>query len=118
MPLARAYEIFRDAYKQVSGLGRTVRGPIMSATPGKVSVDGVTEIAGERVFVLHFVQARDPNLVNEPFFARFDPNATWLTDLVPAFGATRFLFEPPSGEPRPPRSMLWGDNEADQCPTT
>lgn len=101
VPLARAYEIFRDAYKQVSGLGRTVRGPIMSATPGKVSVDGVTEIAGERVFVLHFVQARDPNLVNQPFFARFDPNATWLTDLVPAFGATRFPFEPPSGEPLP-----------------
>jgi L-lysine 2,3-aminomutase len=93
VPLARGFEIFRDAYKQVSGLARTVRGPIMSAMPGKVSVDGVAEVAGERVFVLHLVQARDPDLVNQPFFAEFDPKATWLTDLRPALGATHFPFE-------------------------
>ncbi len=93
VPLARAYEIFRDAYSSVSGLCRTVRGPSMSATPGKVCVDGVTEIAGERVFMLHFIQARDPSLVGRPFFARSDPSAVWLTDLRPAF-ADRFPFEP------------------------
>jgi KamA family protein len=93
VPLARAYEIFRGAYQGVSGLGRTVRGPSMSATPGKVCVDGVTEVAGLRVFVLRMIQARDPRLVGTPFFARFDPTATWLTDLEPAF-ADRFPFEP------------------------
>ena len=46
VPLARGYEIFREAYQGVSGLARTVRGPSMSATPGKVCVDGVTEVAG------------------------------------------------------------------------
>jgi KamA family protein len=93
VPLARAYEVYRDAYKNVSGLARTVRGPSMSATPGKVCVDGVAEVAGERVFVLHFIQCRDPELVNRPFFARYDPEAVWLTDLRPAFG-DRFPFEP------------------------
>jgi hypothetical protein len=39
------------------------------------------------------IQARDPSLVGKPFFARFDPAATWLSDLKPAF-ATRFPFEP------------------------
>ena len=92
VPLAQAYEVFRDAYRQVSGLCRTVRGPSMSATPGKVCVDGVTEVAGERVFVLHFIQARDPELVNRPFFAKYDPSAVWLSDLRPAF-ADRFPFE-------------------------
>ena len=92
VPLARAAEIFRDAYSSVSGLGRTVRGPSMSATPGKVCVDGVTEIAGQRVFVLHMIQARDPSLVGRPFFAQFDPDAVWLSDLRPAF-ADRFPFE-------------------------
>jgi L-lysine 2,3-aminomutase len=92
VPLARGYEIFRDAYQGVSGLARTVRGPSMSATPGKVCVDGVTEVAGLRVFVLHMIQARDPRLVGMPFFARFDPAATWLTDLEPAF-ADRFPYE-------------------------
>lgn len=93
VPLARAYEIFREAYSSVSGLCRTVRGPSMSATPGKVCVDGVMEVAGEKVFVLHFIQARDPALVGRPFFARYDPEAVWLTDLRPAF-AERFPFEP------------------------
>lgn len=92
VPLARGYEIFRDAYASVSGLCRTVRGPSMSATPGKVCVDGITEVAGQRVFVLHLIQARDPELVGRPFFARYDPRATWLTDLRPAF-ADRFPFE-------------------------
>jgi len=86
VPLARAHELFRDAYAQVSGLARTVRGPIMSATPGKVQVDGVAEVGGQRAFVLHYVQARDPELVGRPFFAAYDPDARWLTDLKPLAG--------------------------------
>jgi len=93
VPLAAGYQIFRDAYRSVSGLSRTVRGPSMSATPGKLCVDGITEVAGEKVFVLHMIQARDPDLVGKPFFARYDPDATWLSDLEPAF-ASRFPFEP------------------------
>ncbi len=92
VPLARAHEIFRNAYAGVSGLCRTVRGPSMSATPGKVCVDGVVEVAGEKVFALHMIQARDPAIVGRPFFARFDPTAIWLSDLEPAF-ASRFPFD-------------------------
>lgn len=93
VPLAEAHGIFRDAYQNVSGLARTVRGPSMSATPGKVCVDGVAEIAGEKVFVLHFIQARDASLVGQPFFAKYDEKATWLYDLKPALGASRFPWE-------------------------
>jgi len=96
VPLARACDVFRDAYRSVSGLCRTVRGPSMSATPGKVCVDGVVEVAGEKVFALHLIQARDPELVGRPFFARFDPGAVWLSDLEPAF-ANRFPFETDPG---------------------
>jgi L-lysine 2,3-aminomutase len=92
VPLATAHGIFSDAYRQVAGLCRTVRGPSMSATPGKVCVDGIADVAGQRVFVLHMIQARDPGLVGKPFFARYDPDAVWLTDLRPAF-ASRFPFE-------------------------
>ena len=95
IPLARALQIFNDAYRQVSGLARTVRGPSMSATPGKVLVDGVAQIGGEKVFVLKFIQARDPRWVGRPFFARFDPEATWLDQLEPAFGEEEFFFETP-----------------------
>lgn len=92
VPLVRAWEIFRLAYQRVSGLARTVRGPVMSALPGKVLVEGLAEVAGEQALVLAFIQARDPDWVRRPFFAKPDPKATWLDDLRPAFGATEFFF--------------------------
>lgn len=92
LPLARAYEIYREAMQGVSGLGRTARGPSMSAGPGKVEIQGITEIHGERVFVLRFIQGRNPDWVQRPFFAKFDPEATWMNDLKPAFGEDRFFF--------------------------
>ena len=93
VPLVRCWEVFRAAVEQVSGLARTVRGPSMSATPGKVEVLGVQEVGGEKVFVLRFLQGRDPDWVGRPFFAKFDPEATWLDGLKPAFGEDSFFFE-------------------------
>lgn len=93
LPLVRAWEIYREAIQRVSGLGRTARGPSMSAEPGKVEIQGVAEVAGERVFVLRFLQGRNPDWVQRPFFARFDPEATWLDQLRPAFGEERFFYE-------------------------
>jgi len=93
VPLVRAVEIFRQAYNSVSGLSRTVRGPSMSATPGKIAIEGVAEIRGEKVFVLNFLQGRNPDWVKRPFFAKYDEKATWLDDLEPAFGETKFFFE-------------------------
>jgi hypothetical protein len=77
----------------VSGLSRTVRGPSMSAFPGKVVIDGVVTINGEKLFALQFLQARNPDWVRKPFFAKFDPAATWMDHLVPAFGKKKFFFE-------------------------
>jgi len=95
VPLAQAHEIFNQAYQRVSGLARTVRGPSMSATPGKVVIDGIAEVAGEKVFALKFLQARDPGWVNRPFFARYDERACWIDELEPAFGESSFFFERP-----------------------
>lgn len=91
--LERAWRIFRGAYQRVSGIARTVRGPSMSAGPGKVHIVGVSEVAGEKVFTLQFLQGRNPDWVARPFFARYDPKAIWLDDLYPAFGKDRFFFE-------------------------
>ncbi len=93
VPLARAWAIYRGAMQQVSGLGRTARGPSMSAGPGKVEIQGVTEIQGEKVFVLRFIQGRNPDWVQRPFFARYDEQATWLDQLRPAIGEERFFFD-------------------------
>ena len=116
VPLVRAFEIFKRAYSQVSGLSRSVRGPAMSAFPGKVRVLGVVtlrdimdsnvlevinessgfELLGDRdrpLLVCDFIQARDPAWVRKPFFAEIDDGASWFDDLRPAFGKERFYFE-------------------------
>ena len=71
----------------------------MSAFPGKVRVSGIAEIRGKKVFVLEIIQGRNPDWVYRPFFAQFDPQATWLNQLKPAFGEEKFFFET---EPAPP----------------
>ncbi|MFB5609418.1 MAG: KamA family radical SAM protein [Nitrosarchaeum sp.] len=92
IPLVEAQKIFRDAYKKVTGLARTVRGPSMSATPGKVQILGITEHAGEKLMVLRFLQGRNPDWVQIPFLAKYDEKAIWLDDLKPASG-DKFFFE-------------------------
>ena len=81
VPLARAQEIFHTAYRTLPGLARTVRGPVMSATPGKVIVDGVTDTAEGRFFQLRMLQARNPQLVGRPFRAHYSETAAWLDEL-------------------------------------
>jgi L-lysine 2,3-aminomutase len=97
VPLVKAWEIFRNAYQKVSGICRTVRGPSMSCTPGKIQILGVSEIQGvlgmKKVFTLRFLQGRNPDWVARPFFAKFDASATWIDDLLPAFGEKKFFFE-------------------------
>jgi len=93
VPLSRALRIFQQAFQSVSGLARTVRGPSMSATPGKVLVDGVAEVAGRELFVLKFLQGREPRWTEKIFFAEHDDEAAWLDELTPAFGEERFFFE-------------------------
>jgi len=93
VPLVRAWQIFREAYQQVSGLARTVRGPSMSATPGKIQVLGVADAGERKVMVMRFLQGRDPDWVQRPFFAEYDETATWIDELKPAFGAEKFFFE-------------------------
>ena len=114
VPLVRAYGIFKEAYSQVSGLSRSVRGPSMSAFPGKVRILGVVtlrdlidsnmldairdgvgfDLLGDpssSVMACDFIQARNPAWVRKPFFAEFDDSAVWFDDLQPAFGKRRFL---------------------------
>lgn len=91
--LQEALDIFNGAYRKVSGICRTVRGPSMSAGPGKIQVNGTATIKGEKVYALSFIQGRVPEWVGQPFFAKYDPNARWIDELVPAFGEKSFFYE-------------------------
>jgi KamA family protein len=97
VPLIEAWNIFRKAYQQVSGICRTIRGPSMSCTPGKVQMLGVSKIPTEhgmkKIMILRFLQGRNPDWAARPFFAEYDEKVTWFDELRPAFGQKKFFFE-------------------------
>ncbi|ODS23841.1 hypothetical protein AB835_06770 [Candidatus Endobugula sertula] len=92
VPLYKAWSIYQQALQKVGGLGRTVRGPSMSANPGKVEVLGTNQINGEKVFILCVIQASNPDWTYRPFFAKYPETATWLNHLQP-LEEEHFFFE-------------------------
>ncbi|MBP9120258.1 MAG: lysine 2,3-aminomutase [Ignavibacterium sp.] len=92
IPLIEAWKIFRETYQSVSGICRTLRGPSMSCLPGKVQILGVADVKNERVMTFRMIQGRNPDWAARPFFAKYDEEAIWYTDLVPAFDEDKFFF--------------------------
>lgn len=93
VPLVKAWQIFRNAYKNISGTARTIRGPVMSCIYGKIQMLGVANTEKNKVMVLRFIQGRNPDWVQQPFFADYNPDAVWFNDLEPAFGMEKFFFQ-------------------------
>lgn len=92
LPLVEALKIFRLSYTQVSGLARTVRGPIMSSDPGKIEIMGTPVINDKKYIALQFIQGRNLDWVKRPFYAKYDAKAIWRTQLKPAWG-DKFFYE-------------------------
>jgi L-lysine 2,3-aminomutase len=112
LPLERALQIYRESTAEVSGLGRTLRGPVMSTATGKIVVEDIVSLQGEKVFALRFVNSRNKLFSNRLFFATYDPEAAWLCDLSPAFEAEAFFFDSP-----PPReAAVLGGATAEWAP--
>lgn len=93
LPLVKAYDVYIRARQQMSGLSHTLRGPSMSCTPGKIQVTGTPTINGKRVIELKFIQSRNPEWQNQPFYAQYDEKASWISQLRPAFGEKKFFYE-------------------------
>jgi len=83
VPIVDALNIFREAYRRVSGICRTVRGPCMSTKQGKVQVLDVQELQGEKALLLRYLQSTVPEQVMRTFFAVYDDQADWFTGLRP-----------------------------------
>jgi L-lysine 2,3-aminomutase len=92
LPIARALRILRDAARDLPGIAKTARGPVMSTSYGKIEVVGETTLAGRRAFVLRFVRGADRRSTGETFLAAYDPQATWIDELQP-FECGRLLFD-------------------------
>jgi KamA family protein len=83
IPLVDAYELYQGDISRVTGLARTVRGPVMSSFLGKVEILGPVEDERGKAISLQFLQARDGERVYRPFKAKYDPKATWFDQLEP-----------------------------------
>jgi hypothetical protein len=81
IPLERVLRIYLDVIRGMSGLSHTLRGPVMSASPGKVMLEGVVEISGKKYFTLKLLQSRDKYLTGNVFFAEYDEKACWWDEL-------------------------------------
>jgi L-lysine 2,3-aminomutase len=81
IPLASALRIHQDAQFALSGLAKTLSGPVISNGPYKILIDGTAEITGEKVFVLKFLQSTDTDQKGSIFFAKYDETATDLEQL-------------------------------------
>ncbi|MDY8136454.1 hypothetical protein [Aquimarina sp. 2201CG5-10] len=57
IPLSKTLQIFQEAQRQTTGLARTVRGPVFMNDLNRVLLDGITELNGEKYFVLKSLQA-------------------------------------------------------------
>ena len=93
LPLERAVKVYQEAVQRVSGLARTARGPVMSAAQGKVVIDDITVMHGQKVIVCRFLQARDPSWCGRTFLATGPADATWFSELRPLPGSPSFWSE-------------------------
>lgn len=83
VPLDRCLSIYNDAMRNVTGLARTARGPVMSTTAGKIIIEGKL---GDN-FVLRMLQSRNADLVGTIFLAwQKSDISTWIDDLEPVEG--------------------------------
>lgn len=81
LPLVRALEIYKSAYKQVSGLARTVRGPVMSTFPGKLLLEDIVSINHKKYFAFKYLQTRNYEHAEKLFFKEYDAEVSWYEDL-------------------------------------
>jgi L-lysine 2,3-aminomutase len=86
LPLGDILKLFQKAQSQVTGLARTVRGPVFSDHDNKVLLDDIMEVGGNKMFILKYVQSCRPENVGRVFFAEYDPTAVRFDQLRLTFG--------------------------------
>jgi len=72
LPIARVLEITQEALRNSCGLVKTIRGPVISDKQMKLCIEGTTEIAGNKMFVLKCINSHQPKNVGKVFFEQFD----------------------------------------------
>ena len=82
-PLAEINKVFSKVYRTLPSINRPSRYITMTSSAGKVSLLGVAEIKGEKVFVLKFNEGRNMEWMDRVYLARYDENENTIEKLKP-----------------------------------
>jgi hypothetical protein len=91
---------------------KDIGGSSMSESPGNINIEGVNIIHEEKNFVLKFIKARKQDWTNKTFFAKYNENMKWFTDLKPGFGKSKFFFEDEFDELKLKKETFYGKQSA------
>jgi L-lysine 2,3-aminomutase len=82
-PIADVYRMYQKAIRHTGSFAKTVTGPVMSASKGKVQILGIVDLPGdgEKCFVMQYIRHRDYRETFKPFLMAYDENATWVDQL-------------------------------------
>lgn len=89
-PLAEMNKVFQKVFRSLPSISRPSRYITMTSSAGKTSLLGVTEINGEKVFVLKFNEARNMEWMDTVYFAKYDEEETVIERLKPYDGKPYF----------------------------
>jgi KamA family protein len=83
VPLAEVYRIYQNAIRETGSFAKTVTGPVMSASKGKVQIMGIIRnpVDGNNYFMMQYVRNRDYTKTFKPFLMEFNEEATWVDQL-------------------------------------
>jgi L-lysine 2,3-aminomutase len=92
VPLFELNKIFSKIYRSLPSISRPSRYITMTSSAGKTSILGVTEVNGEKAFVLKFNESRDMKWMDKVFLAKYNEKENTIEKLIP-FDSNKYFFE-------------------------
>lgn len=83
VPLVEINKVFSKVYRSLPSINRPSRYITMTSSAGKISMLGVTEINGEKVFALKFNESRNMEWMDRVFLAKYDEKQNTIEKLLP-----------------------------------
>jgi L-lysine 2,3-aminomutase len=83
LPLVDIYKIYQKAMRETGSFAKTVTGPVMSASKGKVQIMGIVTnpLDGSKYFMMQYIRHRNYSETFKPFLMHYDEQATWVDQL-------------------------------------
>ncbi len=89
LPLAESLHIFKQAYRNITGLARVVRGPVFMNNTYRVLLDGIIEVGLKKYFALKCIQSPNSEAEGEIKLIPYDDHLVKIENLGELFSKKR-----------------------------